>query len=155
VVPGPDERPTSAPWWTRHRVHITGGPVGPGSDASDDLELAAVRAHEGRVPAPSGASATTTRASPAVRIGYGPPPRTLPAVTRVRSTATPCHPRSADRELTERTTAHRPTDTARRTRRERPDPFGRGPRLGPPGHGTSTRKPECNLVPRVTRKLQE
>src|SRR5690606_5343238 len=67
-----------------------------------------------RVPTPSGATDTTTRASPAVRIGYGPPPRTLPAVTRVRSTATVRCPSSANRELTERTTAHRSTDTARR-----------------------------------------
>jgi len=99
VVPGPDERPTSAPWWTRHRVHVTGGPVGPGSDASGGVELAAERAHEGRVPALTGATATTTRASPTVRIGYGPPPWTLPAVTRVRSTATPCHLPVPNREL--------------------------------------------------------
>jgi hypothetical protein len=132
VVPGPDERPTSAPWWTRHRVHITGGPVGPGSDASHDVELAAEHAHEGRVPAPSGASATTSRASPAVRIGYGPPPGTLPAVTRVRSTATAGHPLFANRELTERPTAHRSADTARRARRACPDPFGR--RSSAPAH---------------------
>ena len=56
--------------------------------ATDDLELAADHAREGRVPAPSGESDTTTRASRAVRIGYVPPTRTLPAVTRVRSTAT-------------------------------------------------------------------
>jgi len=81
---------------------------------SDDLKLAAVHAREGRMPAPSGAIDTTTRASRAVRIGYAPPRRTLPAVTRVRSTATRCHLVHQHRELTERTTVHRSTNTVRR-----------------------------------------
>jgi hypothetical protein len=119
---------------------ISGGPGGPGAAAAGDVKLAAGHAREGRVPAPSGASATTTRASRAVRIGYGPPPGTLPAVTRVRSTARELLPASANRELTERPTAHRSLDTTRRDCCGRPDPFGRS-RRGPPGApGPRTRR---------------
>ena len=74
---------------------------------------------------PSRVCNTTTRASRAVRIGYGPPRETLPAVTRVRSTATPCRRRVAPGELTQRTTVRRRPSTVCRRRSVGFDTIGR------------------------------
>ena len=78
-----------------------------------------------RTPARAGCRPPRVQVTPrpgpprAVRIGYGPPVQTLPAVTRVRSTATRCAVDDANPELTERTTARRRPDTARRRSRPR------------------------------------
>ena len=91
---------------------------------------------------PSRVFDTTTRASRAVRIGHGPPRRTLPAVTPVRSTATPCRRRVALAELTQRTTVRRRPSTVRRRARahltrsaaaSRKKPFGASSPLRPRG----------------------
>ena len=82
---------------------LSGGPACPGPDLRDD------RRGRPRGPVAGPLGCVTPRPGPprAVRIGYGPPRQTLPAVTRVRSTATPCRRRVAPPELTQRTTVRR------------------------------------------------
>ena len=103
------------------------------------------------MPAPSGASDTTTRASP------GGPHRVRTATAERYRRSPGCgqqqlgvHRRCTDRELTERTTVHRLPDTARRGRRARgilvrpPTGAASARQLGPQRAGASTaRRAAC------------